>query len=316
MSLRCTVLLSGAALALAMLLLAGAVRLNSTARSSRAVVTRSRPPMPVTAEPHRTDASHPRVSEPEQIDTARTAAMSASASRDVDPGCAAMEQFAMRDPAAAFSAAMASADEPTRRNLLAAALRGWAQVDLSSAGKWLLSQSYLDHRDGFLALFAGAAAQPEEAIRFAREIARTNSAEGDVCREALISAFCNAGRYEQAARYGSDVSEGAGARLNTIYSRWAAQTPESAWQSALALKENELRLAALEGAVHAWSGTDPRALAENARQLASGPERTLALTIALRAWLDRDLDAASAWVFRWEPTGTLASVDLDLVLEQ
>lgn len=83
----------------------------------------------------------------------------------------------------------------------------------------------------------------------------------------------------------------------------------------MTLKDTDCRFTALQSALHVWSEADPQALAEKARGFSAGPERTFALALALRAWLEKDLDTAWAWIVRWEPTGALSSVDLDLVVE-
>jgi hypothetical protein len=225
--------------------------------------------------------------------------------------------LARRDPAAALSAALEQTDENVRRKLLALALCGWAQADLAAAGNWLLTHSHLDRTEAWRALFKGGICQPDEAVRFTREIAHTHPEEGDALEDALLNAFCGAGAYDQAAAFAAaSRDEHSVYRLGDVYLRWSEQAPESAWHSALELKNSGTRFTALEKTIYSWSRLDPRALAEKARQTSAGPERTLALTMALRTWLDQDLDAASAWLMRWEPTGTLASVDIGLVLEE
>ena len=221
----------------------------------------------------------------------------------------------MRDPAAALAEALAPANQDMRRSLLAAALRGWARVNLVAAGNWAQSQTWLEPNEAFAAVFSGAVSHPEEAMQYARELGRTYTMETGSCGDALVTALCDAGKYEQASQFGAEDATAPTARMTTIYRRWAQRSPESAWSSALALNDGVVRIAALEGAVHIWSQIDPQAVAELARQLPVGPERTMALTMVLRAWLDEDLDGAAAWLQRWEPTGTLAAVNLAAVLE-
>ena len=255
-------------------------------------------------------------SEPKEISTGLHVAPRGTLN-DREASCSALEELAAGDPASALDSALANADENLRQALLSAVLRGWAQVDMDAAGAWALSQRSFDRRVAFAALFSGAVNQPDEALRFAREIVRTHGADAGPSSDALIAVLCLSGEYEQAGRFATEAPiTRALDQLSTVYRQWATQAPEPAWVSAMALPDRGLRLAAMETAVHVWAQTDPNALAEKARQSAPGPERTMALTMALRAWLEQDLEAASAWLMRWEPTGTLASVDLGLVIEE
>ncbi|HEX2855525.1 MAG TPA: hypothetical protein VHO24_19980 [Opitutaceae bacterium] len=314
MRLRFTVMLAATALAVATLRFVPTTRPTGVASPSHER-TAPTPSLQATVAPPVTSGNVSAIEAQERSEAVEPERGASTA--DQDPGSVALEELARRDPFAALASALAEADETVRRTLLVSVLRGWARADVVGAGTWILSQSYLEHKVALAALFNGAMNRPDDAIRFAREAVRANSTEANACSEALISALCNAGKFEPAALFAAnDARQIAAGLASTIYRRWGEQAPRPAWESALTLNEPGVRVAALESATHAWSLVDSKSLADAGRQLAAGPDRTLVLTMAIRAWLDQDLDAASAWVLRWVPTGTLEGVDLDLVLEE
>jgi hypothetical protein len=211
-----------------------------------------------------------------------------------------LEALAATDPQQALALAQAEANLNLREDFLHAALRGWGSAATEAAADWVLA--HLDEnsaRDAAIAaVFTGAAAKPEEALRAGKKICTDHPAEAAGFGNSLIDALCNAGNFSFAVQFVTDATDPQQRSVWTAeaYSRWAVLQPEQAAQAAAALTDPAARNEALHGIIGGWAQADPAALTQFLAGLPSGGDRGSMIGQALQSWARLDPEAVADWI--------------------
>ncbi len=210
-----------------------------------------------------------------------------------------LEALATTDPQRAIALAQAEGNLNLRADLLHAALRGWGRTGAEDAAGWALDLDDPSERNAALAaVFAGAVANPDEAMRVGRDICRDNPGEAAVTGGLLIDAFCNNGNFAAAVQLAAD-GEGTVQRsiwMAEAYSRWATLQPQQAAEAASAITDPAVREEALHGVVGGWAGSDPAGLTQFLTQLPPGGDRASMLGQALQSWARLDPTTVANWI--------------------
>jgi hypothetical protein len=218
-----------------------------------------------------------------------------------------LEKLAATDPDRALALAQAEANLKLRAVLVSAAVRGWARTSPTNAANWALALSDANERDRALStVFTGAvAANPNDAVRLGKFLIQQNSVDGASCGASLITALCDDGHFEIAARMAAEgeSSMRAGWMANA-YCRWAEFQPEQAARTAAAIKDPELRTEALHGMVGGWAEADPVGLVQFVTELPEN-ERGPLLSQSLQRWAKQDPEGASQWINNHEARSEL-----------
>lgn len=219
------------------------------------------------------------------------------------------------DPAvslpAVLLAALAGSDAASRAADLQLALRSWAETDATAALRWALDQPHLHVDLALAAVFQGAAIRPAEAIALHRRLAGEYPARAADFGGYLIAALAQVHAHEAAAAFALDADPAMDTSwLTAAYTAWARQEPARAMDSVAAITDPAKQFTAFQALVAGWAQTDPARLVAMAAGLSPGPERRFALTMGLRAWIERDPEAAANWTAR-----APADVDWARVLE-
>jgi hypothetical protein len=210
-----------------------------------------------------------------------------------------LRQLAISDPKQAMALAEGEKNRQFRETLVLAVLNGWGAGDPDAALRWAKGRtSESDRYIGINAVFAGAVAKPEEAIRSALAAGRENIADATECATSLIRALSEVGDYRNAIKLAASTNEAfRGIWMAEAYSRWAVMQPEDAAQAAASIADPQLRAEALHGVVSGWSEADPAALTQYLTTLPKGtPGSTQMLGQALMAWARVDQPSVLQWV--------------------
>ncbi|HEX4342683.1 MAG TPA: hypothetical protein VH255_04795 [Verrucomicrobiae bacterium] len=219
-----------------------------------------------------------------------------------------LERLAASDPTRAMALAQAEGNLQTRDIFTQAVLRGWASTAPENAANWALNLTDDNAREAAMAsVFAGAAADPDAAIRVATLACDKDADQAIGFGDSLIDTFCKDGNFEAAARFAATAD---GNRrsfwLAEAYSKWSALQPEQAAQAVLAISDPDERNEALHGIIGGWSTADPVALTHFIAQQPDGGEHGAMLGQALESWVRVDPVAAAEWM-----NASAKSTDMD-----
>ncbi len=210
---------------------------------------------------------------------------------------AAIEELAASNPERALALAQGETNLPLRKDLLNAALRGWASVHPEAAGQWALAQPVAGREAAVAAILSGAAHDPELATQTALSLSQKDPERAGEYGANLIAALGGVGEFDRAAHFASSApAEYRAGWLTAAYSSWGQYQPQNAAAAAAGLPDPEARQAALQAAYAGWSLADPKGLAEQAVNLPAGPDKTFTLTEALRNWAVNDPKASAEWM--------------------
>ncbi len=219
---------------------------------------------------------------------------------------ASLEQLATLDPPQAMALALAEANLRLRDDLRNAVLRGWASASPDAAAAWAMAQPAGSRSSVMEAVLAGAAHQPDQAIRLTAHLSAERPELASDFSRYLISGLTDQGAYASAAQFATaDTSEHRTAWLNTAFYQWSAHQPQLALAAWEGMADPGARVAAFQGLVIGWASAAPSALAAYATALPPGENRQLALGQALTQWVGRDPAGASQWIDRFDPSGDL-----------
>lgn len=223
-----------------------------------------------------------------------------------------LDEWADNDPLRALAFARAETDPQLREKLLFAALCAWAKRDPDAAAGQARAMPDEDRRDAVAAVLAGAAHEPETAVRIAGWLLRDDPALAREHGYALIAALAQVGEYRTAVRFAvaaEDAGEGED-RLKWIqaaFSRWARQEPESAALASLQLPDDGTRFEALMAVIPHWVQIDPTGAAEIMRELPEAADRRNLMGETLRRWVTLDPVQAAGWLSGLDPQPMLDS---------
>ena len=216
--------------------------------------------------------------------------------------------LAAHDPQLAMQLALGEANQRLRLLLRQTVLRSWATQAPEDAAVWSMALPDGDRQMAMEAVFAGAATQPEDAIRLVRQLSALDSARAADYGQFLISGLTASGAYAEAANFAAaETSSTRSAWLHTAFFHWATHQPEKARAAFECITDPVVRRAAFPGFVSGWGLADPAALAAYAIQLPPGEDRAQALAQALPQWVAHDTVLASEWISRLEPHSDLDS---------
>lgn len=198
-----------------------------------------------------------------------------------------LEALATTDPQRALTLAQAEKNLLLRDSLLHASLRGWGSAATEDAVDWTLAHTDGSDRSAAVAaVFSGAMANPDEALRVAQKICANDPAGAAGYGNSIINAFCDAGDFSAAIQFvaGADSEVNRSIWTAEAYLSWAALQPEQAAQAAAALTDPAARDEALHGIIGGWAQADPAALTQFLAGLPSGGDRGSMLGQALQSW--------------------------------
>jgi hypothetical protein len=152
---------------------------------------------------------------------------------------------------------------------------------------------------GLSALFDGLAGDPEMAIASAQTLAQEfPELAPDLCAH-LVAALGRAGAHSAAAEFARAGEGSAGqAWTTTAFFEWGRADPTGALPALDAIADADRRHAAFQALVSGWAKQDPQRLLEAFPDFPPGWDQRFAVITGLRAWIQRDPEAAAAWVAR------------------
>lgn len=207
-----------------------------------------------------------------------------------------LTELAKTEPQRALAMALAEGNWRRREQLRDAALRGWAAVDATAAGDWALRVRSEDRRGAVAAVLAGAAANPATAEREALRLCAADPEPAGDYGHAAITALVNAGAFETAVHFGTEVgTEKYPFLLKSAFYQWAHYDPAKAMAAVESIDDPVLRSEAADQVMAGWAKADAHALAEHALQ-APPDVRARALAQALPHWVEKDPVAAGEWI--------------------
>jgi hypothetical protein len=210
-----------------------------------------------------------------------------------------LEALATTDPQRALALAQAEKNLLLRDSLLHASLRGWGSAATEDAVNWTLAHTEASERSAAIAaVFSGAMANPDEALRVAQKICANDPAGAAGYGNSIINAFCDAGDFSAAIQFvaGADSEVNRSIWTAEAYSSWAALQPEQAAQAAAALTDPVARNEALHGIIGGWAQADPAALTQFLTGLPPGGDRGSMIGQALQSWARLDPEAVANWI--------------------
>ncbi|MFT3868008.1 MAG: hypothetical protein QM715_05870 [Nibricoccus sp.] len=208
-----------------------------------------------------------------------------------------IEELARTDHSRAFSLVDAESNWRLREELRDAALRGWASADPDAAGDWALQTRTEDRVQAVSAVLAGAAAHPESAVKLALRLCAADPESAGDFGHAAVAALSENGNFESAARFGQSAGmEKYPFLLRSAFFQWARNQPNSALAAAQRIENPTTREQVVAETLAGWAWADAKALAEYARTLPASAIREKAFAEALPQWVERDPDAATAWI--------------------
>ena len=210
-----------------------------------------------------------------------------------------LEALAATDPQRALALAQAEKNLILRDTLLHASLRGWGSAATEDAVDWALAHTDASDRSAAIAaVFSGAMANPDEALRVAQKICADDPAGAAGYGNSIINAFCDAGDFSAAIQFvtGADSEVNRSIWAAEAYSSWAALQPEQAAEAAAALTDPVARNEALHGIIGGWAQADPAALTQFLAELPPGGERGSMIGQALQSWARLDPEAVADWI--------------------
>lgn len=214
--------------------------------------------------------------------------------------------LADHEPQLAMQLALGEANQRLRLVLRQAVLRSWATHAPEDAAVWSMALSDGERQVAMEAVLAGAATQPEDAIRLVRQLSSLDPERASDYGQFLITGLTENGAYAEAAAYAAaETAITRTAWLHTAFFHWATHQPEKARAAFERITDPEIRSAAFPGFISGWGLADPAALAAYAIQLPPGEDRTQALGQALPQWVAHDTVLASEWINRLEPNPDL-----------
>lgn len=219
-----------------------------------------------------------------------------------------LAELAAHDPKLAMQLALSENNQRLRLLLRQTVLRAWATQAPEDAAGWAMILPDGDRQVAMEAVLAGAATQPEDAIRLVRQLATLDPERASDYGQFLVSGLTASGAYAETARFAAaETSITRVAWLHTAFFQWATHQPENARAAFERITDPAVRSAAFSGFVSGWGLADPAALASYAIQLPPGDDRAQALAQALPQWVTHDTIRASEWMNRLEPHSDLDS---------
>ncbi|MGA2787068.1 MAG: hypothetical protein ABSF60_06030 [Verrucomicrobiota bacterium] len=210
-----------------------------------------------------------------------------------------LRKLAATDPKRAMALAQAEGNLKLRADLRQAALSGWASTAPGDASDWALALGTPSERSTAMStVFASAAAaNPDEAVRVAKQLMEQGVDGVEGYGSSLIDALCAAGNFATAAQFaaGGDAGERRG-WLGEMYSQWAGLQPEQAAVAAMAINDPDIQNAALHGVIGGWAEADPAALTQFLSTTPPGSDRGQMMGQALWNWVKIDPAAAADWI--------------------
>lgn len=210
-----------------------------------------------------------------------------------------MEQFAMADPTNAMALAQGQSNLMLRKELVQAALHGWARKAPLDAATWVMAMPNSGARDTALStVFSGAiATDPDAAVAMGQTLLQQYPGDAISCGSRLVDALCDSGNFNAAATLAEGgSSDQRTAWLSESFSKWASFQPDAAAQAAQAIGDPQTRSQALHGIVGGWAESDPAGLVQFLGQLPAGDDRAQMLGQALKSWVQNDPVAAANWM--------------------
>lgn len=212
-----------------------------------------------------------------------------------------LEELARTDPKAALARAAAESNWQLRDGLRDASLKGWGSVAPDAAGSWALGLRPEDRREAVAAVLAGAAKDPENALRVALTLCKADPGPAGDYGHAAIAALVQAGAFETAAKFGQEVgTEKYPFLLRSAFYQWSQHQPEKALAAAINLSDPTLRGQVYAEVVSGWARADAKSLAEYALTLPAGESRKQAFSEALPHWVEKDPVTATAWINQFD----------------
>ena len=219
-----------------------------------------------------------------------------------------LAELAAHDPRLAMQLALGENNQRLRLLLRQTVLRAWATQAPEDAAAWAMILPDGDRQVAIESVLAGAANQPENAIRLVRQLSALDPERASDYGQFLITGLTANGAYAEAADFAATETSGTRAAwLHTAYFQWATHQPENARAAFERLSDPVVRTAAFPGFVSGWGVADPAALAAYAIQLPPGDDRAQALGQALPQWVAHDTVRASEWMNQLEPHSDLDS---------
>ena len=212
-----------------------------------------------------------------------------------------LEAFARTDPQRALELAQAEGNWRLRAILRAAALRGWASVAPDAAGDWALTVRAEERREAVAAVLAGAANNPDEAVRVALRLCTADPEPAGDYGHAAVDSLADAGAFEAAVKFGAEIgADKFPFLLKSAFFQWAQHQPDRALAALAKITDPSLHDQAFGQVAFGWAKADARALATYALTLPPGEKRTRAFAEALPHWVEKDPVAAAEWIQQFD----------------
>ncbi|HYC71602.1 MAG TPA: hypothetical protein VEB66_10375 [Opitutaceae bacterium] len=202
-------------------------------------------------------------------------------------------------PQLLMTAAARPASDPERPDVVLQLLRRWSASDAAAAAGWALDQEAVPLDLALAALFDGLAARPPEAVALARALAGLYPELAPDLGSHVVAALGRAGAHEAAAGFAAAQDEPAAAGwTTTAYFEWGRADPHRALPALDGVANADRRHAAFQALVSGWAKTDPQGLLDAYPGFPPGWDQRFAVVTGLRALIQRDPDAAAAWIQR------------------
>ena len=210
--------------------------------------------------------------------------------------------LAAHDSKIALQLALGETNQRLRLLLRQTVLRVWSTQAPEEAAAWSMVLPDGDRQLAMEAVLAGAATQPEDAIRLVRQLSTLDPERASDYGQFLVTGLTANGAYAEAANFAAaETSATRAAWLHTAFFQWAVHQPENARAAFEHITDPAVHTAAFPGFVSGWGLADPAALAAYAIQLPPGENRAQALAQALPQWVAHDTHAPRNGSTGWNP---------------